>query len=352
MIPPEVADPPGLPAEPVRRWLRRHLPDLEQSATWRPEVISGGLSNITYRLKLPGGSVIVRRPPTGNLLPRAHDVTREYRVLSALAPTAVPVPVPLALCTDLDVIGVPFYVMCDVAGQVLRFPRDTAALSVAERAEVGDQLARTLAALHAIDPDEVGLSDFGRRSGYNARQIQTWGAQWQRSHTRDLPDMDRLLSLLAECAPPDSNAGIVHGDYRLDNAVVEVGDHLRLAAVLDWELSTLGDPLADLGLAMTYWHDLGDEERASIPVAAGLTALPGFPTAAEFAARYAQLSGRDLVDIAFYLALGAMKLAVILEGVHARYLSGHTVGDGYATAGGGVPVLVSRGLRILQRRAG
>jgi len=346
-MPPEVADPPGLPAEPVRRWLREHLPELDQTAAWRPRVISGGLSNITYRVELPGGSVIVRRPPMGKLLPRAHDVAREYRVLSALAPTAVPVPVPLALCTDPDVIGVPFYLMSDVHGRILRSPDDTTALSVAARAEVGDQLARALAGLHAVDPDEVGLGDYGRRVGYNARQIHTWGAQWQRSRTTDLPAMDRLLALLAECAPPDSGSAIVHGDYRLDNAIFELGERPRLAAVLDWELSTLGDPLADLGLAMTYWHDLGDTERAAIPVAVGLTALAGFPTTAEFAARYAGLSGRDVPDIGFYLALGAMKLAVILEGVHARYLSGRTVGDGYEAAGAGVPALVRRGLHIL-----
>ena len=302
---------------------------------------------MSFSVGLPTSGV--RFTPLGRLLPRAHDVTREYRVLAALAPTPVPVPEPLGFCADPDVIGAPFYVMREVGGDVLRTRADTGALTAAQRATVADELASTLAALHAVDPAAVGLGDFGRHDGYCARQLATWGKQWERSRTRDLPEMTELLAALAERTPADSATSIVHGDYRLDNVIVDLGGaRPEIRAVLDWELSTLGDPLADLGTTLAFWHDEGDAERALIPVAAGVTAWPGFPTAAEFAARYAAVSGRELRDLSFYLALGTMKIAVILEGVHARYLAGRAVGPGYDTVGAAVPVLVSRGLRQLR----
>jgi aminoglycoside phosphotransferase (APT) family kinase protein len=345
-------DLPGLPAAAVRPWLRAALPGLFKDGPWTAEVISGGLSNITYRLTLPGGTVILRRPPLGHALPRAHDMGREYRVLGALFPTVVPVPEPLALCTDPDVLGVTFYVMREVPGRVLRDPADTEALSPRARGELASALVAVLADLHEVSPDAVGLGDYGRRSGYCVRQIRTWGAQWERSKTRDLPDMEALLARLAELAPEDSACTIVHGDFRLDNTVVAAGDSgaaPRIAGVLDWELSTLGDPLADLAVTMSYWHDNGDIERGKIPVSAGLTDKPGFPTASELARAYAARTGRDLGNLPFYLGLAWMKLAVICEGVHARYLGGQTVGPGYEKVGPAVPMLAARGLRELGR---
>jgi aminoglycoside phosphotransferase (APT) family kinase protein len=344
-----MTDLPGLPAKPAREWLRNERPDLDLDRDWRPEIISGGLSNITYRLRTAGGSYILRRPPLGPVLPRAHDMYREYRVLAALWPTSVPVPEPLAMCADPGVIGAPFYLMREVRGAVLRSAMDTCTLTVEQRGQVAEQLVQTLAELHAVDPDAAGLGDYGRHGGYAARQIRTWGQQWRRSRTRELPDMDRLLDALAAELPPDRETTIVHGDFRLDNTIIDVDGPPRVAAVLDWELSTLGDPLADLGLMLTYWHEPGDYERSLVPVAAGITDLPGFPSCDCLADRYAQLSGRDIADLPFYLALGAMKLAVILEGVHARHLAGNTVGAGYEQAGAGVPVLVERGLRLISR---
>jgi aminoglycoside phosphotransferase (APT) family kinase protein len=337
----------GLPADPVRDWLRRNVPEADVLGPWAPEVIAGGLSNITYRLPLPSGTLILRRPPVGHLLPRAHDVAREYRVLSALRSTAVPVPMPVGFCADPDVIGAPFYVMREVGGDVLRTRADTGRLTATQRSAIADELASTLAALHAVDPAEADLGDFGRPGGYCRRQLATWGKQWERSRTRDLPEMTKLLGALAERAPQDSATSIVHGDYRLDNVIVNLDRQPRVRAVLDWELSTLGDPLADLGTTMAYWHDEDDAERNLIPVAVGVTSWPGFPAAAEFAERYSAASGRKLGNISFYLALGTMKIAVILEGVHARYLSGQSAGPGYDTAGAAVPVLVARGLRQL-----
>jgi aminoglycoside phosphotransferase (APT) family kinase protein len=342
-------DLPGLPAAPTGRWLREALPDLADGGSWRAELISGGLSNITYRLWLPGGTVILRRPPLANVLPRAHDMGREYRVLRALFGTAVPVPEPLALCSDPDVLGATFYVMRDVPGSVLRTRDDSEPLSPAMRGELAASLIAVLADLHDVSPDAVGLGDYGRHSGYCVRQIKTWGAQWERSRTRDLPDMDKLLAKLAELAPEDSACTIVHGDFRLDNTVVSLPPDQppRVVAVLDWELSTLGDPIADLATTLSYWHDPGDVERGEIPVSAGLTDKPGFPTAESLAAAYAARTGRDLGNLSFYLGLAWMKLAVICEGVHARYLGGQTLGEGYAKVGPAVPLLAARGLRAL-----
>jgi aminoglycoside phosphotransferase (APT) family kinase protein len=344
-----VADLVGLPAGAARDWIGGNVPGADVSGPWAPELIAGGLSNITYRLPLPSGALILRRPPVGQLLPRAHDVAREYRVLAALFGSPVPVPEPLGFCAEPAVIGAPFYVMREVGGDVLRSRSDTGRLTAAERSAVAGQLASTLAALHAVDPGAVGLGDFGRRGGYCARQLATWGSQWDRSRTRDLPDMIRLLAALARRAPEDSATSIVHGDYRLDNVIVGLGrGGPRIRAVLDWELATLGDPLADLGTALAYWHDEGDQERALVPVAAGVTAWPGFPGAASFAAQYAAASGRELRDLPFYLALGTMKIAVILEGVHRRYLDGQAAGPGYDAVGAAVPVLAARGLRQLR----
>jgi aminoglycoside phosphotransferase (APT) family kinase protein len=350
-------DLPGLPAAAVERWLCSALPELIQGGPWSAEVISGGLSNITYRLWLPGGTVILRRPPLGHVLPRAHDMGREHRVLTALYGTAVPVPETLALCTDPDVLGVTFYVMREVPGTVMRRPEDTGALAPGSRAALADALVCSLADLHAVDPDAVGLGDYGRHGGYCVRQIRTWGGQWERSKTRDLPDMELLLKRLAERAPEDSGVAIVHGDFRLDNTIVDLagsdgsdgsdGAAPRIAAVLDWELSTLGDPLADLAVTLSYWHDRGDPERDQIPVSLGLTNKPGFPSSRELASAYADRTGRDLGNLPFYMGLALMKLAVICEGVHARYLGGQTVGEGYDRVGPAVPLLVARGLRAL-----
>jgi aminoglycoside phosphotransferase (APT) family kinase protein len=345
-----ITDLPGLPALPARRWLLASLPDLDPADDWDAAIVSGGLSNITYRLRIGPRSYILRRPPLGHVLPRAHDMVREFRILAALWPTVVPVPEPLALCTDPDVIGAPFYVMPEVAGRVLRSAADTGDLDPQTCRQIAEALIRTLADLHAVDADAVGLGDYGRRGGYSARQIRTWTEQWNRSRTRELPDMDALLSALRANIPSRDETAVVHGDFRLDNTIVDVTGQGRIAAVLDWELSTLGDPLADLGLLLTYWHDRDDDERAQIAVAAGITTRKGFPTADQLAHRYASITGRPLDELPFYSALGAMKLAVILEGVHGRHLTGTTVSDGYDNVGSAVPILVARGLRTLHAR--
>jgi aminoglycoside phosphotransferase (APT) family kinase protein len=340
-------DLPGLPAAAVHSWLRHALPDNDFGEPWNATIISGGLSNITYRVTFPDGDFILRRPPLGHVLPRAHDMAREFRILSALWPTTVPVPEPMALCTDPDVAGAPFYLMREVSGDIFRASSDTARLDVAQRRGVSTALVLALSELHSVEPDAVGLGDYGRRGGYATRQLRTWSKQWDRSRTRELPDMDRLLAALVGHVPADCESTIVHGDFRLDNAIIDLSDGPSVSAILDWELSTLGEPIADLGLMLTYWHDLGDEERAQIPVAVGITALEGFPTSAEVAEFYAQNTGRSLDQLDFYTALGTLKLAVILEGVHSRYLAGSSVSEGYAGVGEAVPLLVARGLRLI-----
>lgn len=310
-------------------------------------MIAGGRSNLTYVVETSGRRLVLRRPPLGHVLPTAHDMRREWRVISALAPTSVPVPEPVAFCDDQDVIGAPFYLMGHVDGAAVRTREDALGLTPVQTRRLSERLAEVLAAIHAIDYERVGLGDFGRPEGYMARQLERWGQQWERSKTAELPAYDRLVTRLRERLPARSASTLVHGDYRLDNTLVRLSPDPGILAVVDWEMSTLGDPLADLGLTLTYWQDPGDEERASVPVAAGVTVAPGFLTAREFAAHYAKVSGADLSDLDFYVAFGNYKLAVIVEGIHARFKQGKTVGEGFEHIGAAVPTLVDRALRVL-----
>jgi aminoglycoside phosphotransferase (APT) family kinase protein len=303
-------------------------------------VISGGRSNLTYRVSSAtgdGGSVVVRRPPLGHVLPSAHDMTREYRVISALSATGFPVPRPLLLCTDAEVIGAPFYVMEYVDGVVLRGDATTR-IDAAPARHTGELLLDLLVRLHAVDHEAVGLGDFGRPEGYLDRQVRRWHQQWERSQTRELPLLDEVTARLAKEIPPSARAGIVHGDYRLDNVMFSP-DLARILAVMDWEMATIGDPLADVGLLVVY-TDLA-QLRITPPVPAG------FPTGAELAARYATATGIDVARLDWYVAFGNYKLAIIGEGIHARYLQGKTVGEGFEAFGPAVPVLIERAASVL-----
>lgn len=318
------------------------------------ELIAGGRSNLTYRLdfSVPAESsiprrMVLRRPPLGHVLPTAHDMGREYRVLSALRGTSVPVPEPVAFCPEDGVIGAPFYVMRYVEGLVLRTAEDGEKIAPKQAAQISDCLARTLAAIHQVDIAAVGLDGFGKPEGYLARQLRRWQRQWELSATRDLPEYGRLVSRLAGRLPSNSEGTLVHGDFRLDNLLIELEPQPRVMAVVDWEMSTLGDPLADLGLTLSYWTDPGDTERLGIALAGAITSRPGFLSSAEFAARYAELTGRDVSAIGYYVAFGTFKLAVVLEGIHARFLLNKTVGEGFDQAGTGVPMLINRANRIL-----
>jgi aminoglycoside phosphotransferase (APT) family kinase protein len=344
------AGPPGIDVPRLADWLRRELPDAGRITA--VEMIAGGRSNLTYRIDLAERSIVLRRPPLGHVLPTAHDMGREHRVLSALsARDAVPVPRPLAFCADEGVIGATFYLMEYVEGRVLRTVEDAVDVSPRQARELSERLADSLAAIHLLDIEDAGLSDFGRPAGYLTRQVARWGQQWERSKTREWPDCERLAERLASRVPGTGAAGLVHGDFRLDNALSRLSPRTEIAAIVDWEMSTLGDPLADLGLTLVYWADAGDEERLRIPVGSTVTSAPGFLTRREFTARYAELTGFDLRDLDFYVAFASYKLAVILEGIHARFLQKATVGDGFEEIGESVPVLIDRAHRILDARS-
>ncbi len=312
------------------------------------ELIAGGRSNLTYRLDFaPGARLVLRRAPLGHVLPTAHDMAREYRVLTALGRTAIPVPVPVAFCSDPEVIGAPFYLMEYVDGLVLRTREDGEQVTEAQARRLSERLAEMLAAIHGVDLSAAGLSGFGRPDGYLARQLARWQRQWELSATREMPGYGRLVERLTAGLPDTGDAALVHGDFRLDNMLVVLGDRPDIAAVVDWEMSTLGDPLADLGLTLMYWADAADEDWRMINVGAAVTSLPGFFTRAELASRYAELTGRDISGIGYYMAFGCFKLAVVLEGIHARYLQHKTVGEGFEREGQAVPLLIDRAHQML-----
>ncbi|NKQ56101.1 phosphotransferase family protein [Amycolatopsis sp. K13G38] len=306
------------------------------------ELVTGGRSNLTYRLTDGASEWILRRPPLGGLTPSAHDMKREYEVVAALAGTGVPVARACVL-GDAEVLGTPFSVVEYVDGLVIRTKEQLHVLPGEEIHRCAYGLVDTLARLHAVDPVAVGLGGFGRPEGYLARQIRRWNDQWHRVRTRELADVDRLHSLLAEACPPESGAAIVHGDYRIDNAIIDPDDPGTVRALVDWEMATLGDPLSDLGLHLVYC------DPAFEPVLAGSAAStsPRLPGVEDLAQRYATVSGRDLGRMPFYLALGYFKIAVIAEGIHARFVQGMTVGAGFDTVGSAVAPLAAAGLRAI-----
>ena len=313
-------------------------------------LISGGRSNLTYRLDLGDGgdadALVLRRPPLGHVLPTAHDMSREYRVLSALSGTNIPVPVPVAFCEDAGIVDAPFYLMRYVPGRVLRTKEQGADVTPEQARELSELVVDTMAAIHGVDVEAVGLSGFGRPDGYMTRQLARWQRQWELSNTRPVAGYDELVKRLEADLPASGEGTLVHGDLRLDNMLVRLVP-TTVAAVVDWEMSTLGDPLADLGLTLMYWTDPGDEDWLRISEGGSITAIPGFLRRADAAARYAELTGRDLSSIGYYVAFGCFKLAVVLEGIHARFLQQMTVGEGFEREGPAVPKLIERAHQLL-----
>jgi len=328
---------PGVDVARASDWLRTSLPELAPPFAF--ERIGTGQSNLTFRVADAGGrAVVLRRPPLGQILASAHDMGREYRVQAALGGVGAPVPRVRALCEDADVIGAPFYVMEHVDGEVIASVAVAEHLDSSERAAAARALAATLSQLHAVDLDAVGLGDFRRPESLVSRQLRRWTRQWHASRTRELPLIDELAERLAAAMPPERESVLVHGDYRLDNVVFAPGGEVR--AVLDWELCSVGDPLADVGLMLAYWGELG--AAAALPdgmFREAVTRLPGFPPAAALAADYATDSGRDLAALGFWVAFAYWKIAVIAEGVYRRWLNDPANGANAGAFGPAVPRL-------------
>jgi aminoglycoside phosphotransferase (APT) family kinase protein len=315
----------GIDEPRVTRWFAANVDGCRPPLSFA--LIAGGRSNLTFRVEDAAGHVYaLRRPPLSHVLPTAHDMSREHRVISALGPTGVPVPRTFGLCSDTEVNDQPFYVMEFVEGHIVRSAGDAERdLDMPARRRAGQSLAETLAALHAVDVDAVGLGDFAKRDGYIERQLRRWYEQFRNSTVEGLDTagiVSEVHDRLAARVPPQVGTAIVHGDYRMDNTVL--GPDGTVRAVLDWEICTLGDPLADVGLLMVYWTDPGDE-GALIGVTP--TTAPGFPDRDEIRGCYAAASGRDLGMLDYYVAFGYWKLACIIQGVYARYAGGAAAGD-------------------------
>lgn len=308
----------GIDEGPVTNWLASHVPGLQPPL--RFVLVAGGRSNLTFKvIDSRGGAWVLRRPPLGHVLESAHDMGREHRIVTALAGSEVPVPLTHGLCEDPQVNGAPFYVMSFVGGPVLHDVEAARALPEDERRALGVHVIDVLSRLHAIEPEDVGLGDLGRREAYLARQLKRWNRQWEATRTHDIPEMEESARLLEADMPEQVGATIVHGDYRLGNMIVGGG---RIRAVLDWELCTLGDPLADVGYLLNSWIEPGE---GTVPVAP--TSVGGFPTRAEICERYEAATGRDLGGIDYYRAFSHWRLAAIGQGVYKRYLVG-AMGDG------------------------
>ncbi|MGN6741759.1 MAG: phosphotransferase family protein [Amnibacterium sp.] len=351
---------PGLDVVALAGWLRRTHPD-RSGDTLAATVLAGGRSNLTYRLDgtvLDGepAPIVLRRPPLAHVQATAHDMRREFRAISHLAGTAVPVPRAIELVAEADPgpgVDAPFYLMEHVAGLVVRAPGDDASLSPEGRRAVAFRLIDVLAALHGLEPESVGLGDLGRPDGYLARQVARWTTQYAGSRTRELPDLDALAHGLAEHVPATLRSGLLHGDFRLDNAILEPdgAGGATVAAVLDWEMATIGDVLADLTLCTLYWRIGTVAAEAGVPFASAIVPGAGYPEAEELVEHYARATGAVVPELGWYDAFAAFKLAVILEGVHARYLQGATVGAGFESIGALVAPLAATGrARLAQVR--
>lgn len=310
----------GIDTDRVSRWLETNVAGAR--APFRFDLIAGGRSNLTYTVTgADGAPFVLRRPPLGHVLATAHDMAREHRIVSAVGRTDVPVARALGLCTDPEVNGAPFYVMTYIDGVVLDSPERAAGIPMDVRAALAEHLVDVLADLHAVDVDAVGLGDLAKREGYVERQLKRWSTQWEQSKTRELGTIEEVARRLRQRVPVQQGVSIVHGDFRFGNCLSDVVRG-RINAVLDWELCTLGDPLADVGYLGVYWYG-GDTEtvKANDPTPAG-----GFLPYEDIVERYARRTGRDLADIDYYIAFSCWRLAVISEGVYARYIHG-AMGD-------------------------
>jgi len=336
----------GIDVAKVSGWLADNVAGAR--APFSFQLIAGGRSNLTFLVTDDNGiRYVLRRPPLGHVLATAHDMAREHRIISAVGETNVPVPATLGLCTDESVNGAPFYVMDFVDGVVLDNAEKAEILDKSLRRPASFNLIDVLCELHDVDIDAVGLGNLAKREGYIERQIKRWSTQWENSKTRELPEIDEVVRLLSTKVPRQQDVSIAHGDFRFGNVLTDVTTG-RIAAVLDWELCTLGDPLADLGYIGVYWSDgPASALRANDPTPAG-----GFTTYRELVERYATKTGRDVSGVDYYVAFSCWRLAVISEGVYARYLHGamgNQEGIDMTVMKAGVDALTIRALEAVGR---
>lgn len=347
-------DDPALDSARLRQWLSKHTSGgraIGRPAS-RPMTVTplpGGRSNPTYEVSDGTGAWILRRPPLDVRWSAAHDVAREAKVMAALADSAVPVPEVIAICEDTSILGCPFYLMGRVDGRTLRDHEDTAGLSVSQRRELSIALVETLAALHSTEPSSVGLGDWGRPMGYLERQLRRWNQQWDRVKTPGRRDATQVQAQLLRRIPATTMPGFVHGDYKLDNVMVAQANPARILAVLDWEMATHGDVLADLGWLLSLWDEPGEDPN---PISAGSTAHPGFLTRTAVIELYAHIRGCDIADLEWYIAFSHFKLAVILEQLHHRELQQRELGSSAESSTSGsvgamVEPLLQRALEAL-----
>ena len=326
-----------VPVARLARFCDAALPE-DAGAPMVIEPIGQGRSNLTFRVRRGDATMVLRRPPMGDIPDTAHDVLREHRVLAALEGTPVRAPRLLAVCPDDRVIGAPFYLMEEIPGTVLSHPLPDR-FDQHARATVSTEVVDALAELHRLDVAAAGLSDLGRPDGYLARQVQRWSQQWTVMATRELEDIEAVGTWLAAHVPASSGRALVHGDYKLDNVVFTDPPGPRLAAILDWEMATLGDPLADLGYLLVFWPEPGEADLAGLPQP---TTAPGFATRDAVIGRYQDQTGRPVRDVPFYRTLALWKLAILTEGLYKRYLAGQTPDDWYAVLERAVPAMAAR----------
>ena len=333
-------DPGPVDPDGLARWLAANHPEFGGGFTVRR--LGEGQSCLTFLVEGAGWKTILRRPPRGDLPPSAFDVRREYRVMRALYDNGSPVPVarPINLCTDTDVIGANFYLMEPIDGHVVRTELPAELSSIDERARMSEQLLDTLVKLHDVDHVAVGLEGFGKPQGYLDRQLTRMDQLWGLAKFRDLPEIDEVGAWLHANVPASARTSIVHGDYKLDNVIFAREAPAHLIAVVDWEMSTIGVPLADLGWLLYFWFESGDE-AFGLSIAT-VTDMEGFPTRRELLERYAKASGADVDDVLWYVALAGWKIAIIMEGSYRRFLGGVTDHPQFARLEEGVKVLARR----------
>jgi aminoglycoside phosphotransferase (APT) family kinase protein len=343
---------PPRPGEELRvaaleAYLAQHLP--EPAAPLAVEQFPHGHSNLTYLLRSGGKEFVLRRPPFGNQVKTAHDMGREFRVLSKLSRVYSPAPRPYVYCDDTAVLGAPFYVMERRRGIVLRRAHNPGlSIDAPTARRLSEALIDNLALLHGLDYKAAGLADLGKPEGYVTRQVSGWITRYTNARTDPLPEMDRIAEWLTDHKPAESGAALIHNDYKYDNVVLDPTDLTRMVAVLDWEMATVGDPLMDLGTSLAYWVEAGDPEPDR-EGAFGPTAVPGSLTRQELVARYADKSGRDVSGMLFYYCFGIYKTAVIIQQIYARYVRGHTRDARFAHLNERVAALCQTALRAAER---